>query len=161
MELWNAYDADGNILGFDLVRGETVPDGVFHLVCNVIVRHIDGSYLIMRRDYNKTVYPGGLEASAGGSVLKGEDSYSGALRELREETGITSGELTLICTYIKPENHCIYHNYLFVTDQCKSSVKLQLGETVDYCWVDEVTFRTMLINGEIISSKSPHFRRFI
>ena len=51
MELWDAYDRDfKKIQGVTLVRGEVIPEGFFHLVCEIIVRHIDGSYLIMQRD---------------------------------------------------------------------------------------------------------------
>lgn len=28
-ELWDAYDKEGTPLGFDLVRGEPVPEGVY------------------------------------------------------------------------------------------------------------------------------------
>ena len=50
MELWDAYDRDfKKIQGVTLVRGEAIPEGFFHLVCEIIVRHIDGSYLIMQR----------------------------------------------------------------------------------------------------------------
>ena len=49
MELWDAYDEHFNKLNRSpLIRGEQIPDGVFHLVCEIIVKHIDGSYLIMR-----------------------------------------------------------------------------------------------------------------
>lgn len=54
MELWDAYDRDfKKIQGVTLVRGEVIPEGFFHLVCEIIVRHIDGSYLIMQRDKRK------------------------------------------------------------------------------------------------------------
>ena len=47
VELWDAYDEKLNrIDGMTLVRGEDVPDGVFHLVCEIIVRHTDGTYLL-------------------------------------------------------------------------------------------------------------------
>ena len=43
MEIWDAYDEKLNkIEGMTLVRGEEVPDGVFHLVCEIIVKHADG-----------------------------------------------------------------------------------------------------------------------
>lgn len=35
-ELWDAYDREGNRLGFDLVRGEPVPGGAYHLVVEVL-----------------------------------------------------------------------------------------------------------------------------
>lgn len=64
MEIWDAYLEDGTLAGSDLTRGSEIPHGLFHLVCEVIVRHIDGSYLLMQRDYNKINYPGLYEASA-------------------------------------------------------------------------------------------------
>ena len=54
MELWDAYERDFNkIPNVSLVRGEKIPEGVYHLVCDIIVRHTDGSYLLMQRDRRK------------------------------------------------------------------------------------------------------------
>lgn len=40
MELWDAYDARLNkIAEMTLIRGEEVPVGVFHLVCEINVGH--------------------------------------------------------------------------------------------------------------------------
>ena len=51
MELWDAYNIkEEPISGVTLVRGEKVPDGLFHLVSEIIVRHADGEYLLMQRD---------------------------------------------------------------------------------------------------------------
>lgn len=48
MELWDAYDENfRRVEGRTLVRGEPVPEGLFHLVCDVLVRHTDGTYLLM------------------------------------------------------------------------------------------------------------------
>ncbi len=80
MELWDAYDRDfKKIEGITLVRGESVPEGCFHLVCDVIVRHSDGTWLLMLRDASK--HHGGMwEASAGGSALRGESPAQCAAR---------------------------------------------------------------------------------
>lgn len=62
-------DAELNkIDNLTLVRGEKIPDGLYHLVSEIIVRHIDGTYLLMQRDINKH-YGGWWEATAGGSAL--------------------------------------------------------------------------------------------
>ena len=54
MEVWDAYDSKLNkIDGVTLVRGEQIPDGYFHLCSEIIVRHTDGTYLIMQRDKRK------------------------------------------------------------------------------------------------------------
>ena len=90
MELWDAYDKDfRKIQGITLIRGEAIPEGIFHLVCDVIVRHADGSYLLMQRDKRKH-FGGMWEATAGGSAIQNESPLECAARELQEETGITS-----------------------------------------------------------------------
>lgn len=48
MEYWDAYDRNINkIKNKTLVRGKPIPDGIYHLVCDIAVRHIDGTYLLM------------------------------------------------------------------------------------------------------------------
>lgn len=135
MEIWDAYDVRGQLLaGALLVRGERIPDGVYHLVCDIIVRHTDGTYLLMQRDRRKH-YGGMWEASAGGSALQGETPLACAIRELKEETGIVSDDLYELGRVIHHSHHTIYVEYLCVTDQDKESVLLQDGETQDYQWV--------------------------
>ena len=135
MEIWDAYDKDFNrIEGATLVRGQPVPDGVYHLVCDILVRHADGDFLLMQRDSRKH-FGGMWEASAGGSALLGETPLECARRELREETGIAAGELTEVGRVVSPENHSIYVEFLCVTDCAKDSIALQDGETIAYRWV--------------------------
>ena len=58
MELWDGYQRDGTLARVDLVRGEIVPEGLYHLVCEIIVEHQDGSILAMQRDPRKPNHPG-------------------------------------------------------------------------------------------------------
>jgi len=52
VEIWDAYDRQFNkIENIKLVRGQAIPDGVYHLVCEIIVKHTDGTYLLMQRDF--------------------------------------------------------------------------------------------------------------
>jgi len=96
VELWDAYREDGTLAGCYLVRGEVIPDGLFHLVSEVLVLHEDSTVLLMQRDINKPVFPGLYFASAAGSALAGESSYDAAIRELKEETGIDALKLEQI-----------------------------------------------------------------
>ena len=52
-ELWDAYDKEGTPLGFDLVRGEPVPEGVYHLVVEVLAVTNDGRVLLTKRHPDK------------------------------------------------------------------------------------------------------------
>ncbi len=133
MELWDAYDRDGNKTGETLVRGEPLPEGVYQLIGCVLVRHTDGDYLLMRRALTQKTFPGYYEASVGGSVQKGETAMQGALRELQEETGIVAKTLTPY--YEARDKHCLYRAFLCETDWPKDQITLQAGETIDYLWV--------------------------
>ncbi len=162
MELWDGYNRDGTLAGVDIVRGERVPDGVYHLVCEILVRHTDGEYLLMKRDPSKPSFPGYYEASAGGAVQKGENSYEGALRELREETGIVADKLELIDKMVY-KTSMIVHQYLCVTDCAKDSIVLQEGETVGYKWVSLPEFIEFITSDKMIKTQrermAPYFKR--
>lgn len=135
MELWDAYDRNLNkIENIALIRGKQIPNGVYHIVCDIAVRHTDGTYLIMQRDYNKH-FGGMWELTAGGSALQGETPDECAKRELSEETGIVSENIKQIGKVISDEHNTIYFEYLCITDCEKNSVTLQKGETVAYKWL--------------------------
>ena len=148
MELWDAYDRDGNKTGGTLVRGEPVPEGLYHLVCGVLVKHVDGDYLLTKRALTKSTWPGYYEASVGGSVLQGETSLEGAKRELYEETGIVAQTLTPYYTARDAGN--LYHAFLCETDWPKDQIRLLPGETDDYLWVSrEEAIRMMELDPPI------------
>ena len=47
-----------------MFRGNPIPDGLFHIVSEVLVKHKDGSILVMQRDWHKEEHAGLFEASA-------------------------------------------------------------------------------------------------
>ena len=48
IEKWDAYDKYFNkIADGSLIRGEVIPDGVYHLVGEIIVKNTDGTYFLM------------------------------------------------------------------------------------------------------------------
>lgn len=153
MEIWDAYDRDGTPLGFDIVRGETVPAGVYHLVGQILVRHADGDFLLMQRDPRKPILPGYFEATAGGAILKGETPEAGSRRELLEETGIDCPDLRLMDMNVNERKHGIYYTYFCAVDIPKDCVTLQEGETVAYRWVSEDEADAMFAAGEVVPAE--------
>ena len=153
-ELWDAYDRDLNkIDGATLVRGERIPEGIYHLVAEVIVRHTDGEYLLMQRDPRKH-YGGMWEATAGGSAIKGETPYECAVRELREETGISSEGLVEVGRAVSHDT--VYVEFLCVTSCDKDSVTLQAGETSAYKWVTKEELLSMKCD-ELVTKRMQGF----
>ncbi|MBN1777298.1 MAG: NUDIX hydrolase [Clostridiales bacterium] len=137
-ELWDAYLADGRKAGRTLTRGEDIPAGLYHIVVDVLVKHKDGDYLVMQRDFRKKIYPGKFEAGASGAILKDETPYDGALRELREETGVAAPLAFLFAA--SDLRDTLYFSYLCLTDCAKDIIILQEGETIAYRWLDEAAF---------------------
>lgn len=86
-ELWDVYDADRCQTGRLHKRSDPMGDGEYHLVVYVWIKNRDGEYLLTKRSPNKG-FPNMWECT-GGSALAGDDSLSAALREVREETGLT------------------------------------------------------------------------
>ena len=135
-ELWDAYNKNFNkIENKTLIRGESIPDGAYHLVSEIVVKHTDGSYLLMQRDFRKH-HGGKWELTAGGSALEGEDEFEAEVRELKEETGL-SGEMKEIGRAVRHDRHSFYVVYLCEADFEKDSIVLQEGETIGYKWVDK------------------------
>lgn len=87
MELWDLYTEDRVLTGKSHVRGEEIPENLFHLVVHVWIKNSKGQYLISQRAADRPTCPLMWE-TVGGSVLKGENSLQGALREVKEEVGI-------------------------------------------------------------------------
>lgn len=152
MEIWDGYLEDGTLAGMDLIRGKEIPKGLLHLVCEIIVCHEDGDYLLMQRDFAKETYPGLYEASAGGSVLKGETPLEGAVRELEEETGIHTDFLTQIYRKVNREGNAIHYGYLCRVSGEKDRIRLQKGETINYRWVTKEEFLKFADSDEFVPS---------
>ena len=87
MELFDLYDEKRERSGKTHIRGKEIPEGYYHLVVHVWLRCPDGRFLISKRSATKETYPL-LWECVGGSVVAGEDSYTGAIREVFEEVGI-------------------------------------------------------------------------
>lgn len=134
MELWDAYDRHGQKTGWTIRRGEPIPEGSFHLVSCVVVRHVDGDFLILRRSAQKEAYPNILEIGVGGCAMQGEDAITCAKRELFEETGILCEDLQETGRYVDERSQAIYEGYLCVTDMDKDAVRLLPEENSDYYW---------------------------
>ena len=102
MEIWDLYDKNKNLTGKYCIRGDEIPDNYYHLVVHVWIKNNKGEYLISQRAENRPRFPLMWEC-VGGSVLKGESSLQGAIRETKEEVGIdlVESEGKLVYTKIR------------------------------------------------------------
>ena len=155
-EIWDLYYPDGTPAGRTMVRGDKIPEGLRHLICEVLVRHVDGDYLLMHRCATKSFYPNCWEATAGGSALQGEDVLACIRRELWEETGIAAGDFCQVSRRTDRED-CIFYTYLCVTEWDKTAITPQKGETDDFRWLSEAEFIEFVNSDQIIDI---HYHRW-
>lgn len=87
MEKWDLYTKYREKTGKEHIRGKNIPKGFYHLVVHVWIRNRKGEYLISKRSVSRPTFPLMWEC-VGGSVLMGERSIDGALREVKEEVGL-------------------------------------------------------------------------
>ena len=101
-ELWDVYDARGNIIpGRTSVRGRhDLGPGEYHLVVYVWIINDKNEIIISRRQKGRT-FEGSWECT-GGCAIKGDTSKSAALREVNEELGLS----------LDPEKGELYKRYL-------------------------------------------------
>ena len=161
MEIWDLYHRDGTPAGIDLVRGERIPDGLYHIVCDIILRHADGDFLLTRRALDRPIQPGRWELSAGGSAIKGETPLDCARRELREETGIDGEDFREFAVCVRDDNHCIYHSFTAFTAAPKDSVRLQAGETIACRWLGPEALEAFLRSGEALERQTQRYAAYL
>jgi 8-oxo-dGTP diphosphatase len=87
MEMCDVHDESGTHTGRIVARGTDLPQGQYYLVVQVWIRNESGEYLIQQRAPHLISGPG-IWATTAGYVLAGEESISGAIREVNEELGL-------------------------------------------------------------------------
>ncbi|MFT9013140.1 MAG: NUDIX domain-containing protein [Liquorilactobacillus mali] len=86
-ESWDIYNEKLQKTGVKK-RRDALAKGEFHLVVGVFIFDNNNNVLLQKRTLSKLSNPGKWQESAGGSVLKDENVYQAARREVGEELGI-------------------------------------------------------------------------
>lgn len=142
MEKIRIYNENGEDTGRIVTRGEyKLGDGEFMLAAVMIIR-VGDKILITRRAKEKSF--AGMWEFPGGAVLADEDSKSGGMRELKEETGISVNpkKFNYLGQLVMEESKLLMDIYdVEVNPHFKlKDVELQPGETdsVKILTVDEI-----------------------
>jgi len=142
METWDLFDAQRKPLYRVHAKGNQIMPGTFHIVVGIWVINSKNELLITKRSFSKEKYPG-LWENTYGSLLAGEKSVSGAVRELYEETGIEIDEemLTYCCT--SKGDTSFVDMYILFYDISIDKLTMQEGETIAAKWVALEEFEKM------------------
>ena len=137
-EILDVYDSNRRLTGRTHRRVDTLPFGDYRLVVLVWLMNSRGEFLITRRASNKG-FPNMWECT-GGSVLAGDDSLTSAIREVKEETGLSINPKNGECLFTQKRSDTFFDVWLFRQDFDVNDVVLQEGETTaaKYATMDEI-----------------------
>ena len=138
-----------------------IPEGRYHLVCDILIRHEDRTFLLTLRDSRKKAFPGCWEASAGGAAQAGETPEAAARREMREETGLEAEKLELIGITRNEKKRSTVYAYLATVNCAKDAIRLQEGETVDYRWIEPKTIFSLIPNEPVLVVQYPRYKPYL
>lgn len=154
-EFWDIVDENGNKTGRLHERGTPMQKGKYHLSVSVWIINSEGKFLISKRTPTKN-FPNMWEPT-GGSAIAGEDSLSAALRESKEELGITldpqNGNLFRCYTYphSSGDGAAYFNVWVFRQEIDISAVVLQPEETCDAIWASKEQIKQMIGDKEFIA----------
>lgn len=136
MEIWDLYSANRVVIG-EHIRGNKLPENAYHIVVHVWIRNSQGKYLISQRAKTRPSFPLMWEC-VGGSVLKGESSLQGALRETQEEVGVVlpAQNGKLLFSKIRDNFNDIVDVWLFTYDGNVSLKNATTDEVEQTVWMD-------------------------
>lgn len=142
-ERWDLVDGDRQPLHQTHVRGEPLPTGAYHTVIEVFTFDVNGDVLLSQRHPEKT-YPL-LWEGTGGSILAGETSLGGAVRELYEEIGlrVAPEQLDSVATLRRDTYFLDIYRYQSDLPLQPKDLVLQEDEVVAVRLVDWSTFMAM------------------
>ena len=146
------YDSERRPTGRTHVRGVPVPKGDYHLVIRAWVMRNDGKILLSKRHPDKPY--GNYWECTGGAVAAGEDTLTGAIREVREEVGLTVDREHAVLLQTGRGNECFFDIYLFQQD-IQDEVVYQPEEVIDAKWVNRSEYEEMERAGLIIPGMTP------
>ena len=157
MELWDTYDKERIKTGNTMVRGESFPQGEYHMSVHVCLFNKEGQVLIQHRQSTKSGWPDLWDLTAGGSATTGDSSQKAAERELFEELGIS-----INLEHVRPHLTINFGNgfddiYLVEKDVDLNELVFQEEEVHDARWASLEEILDLLHKEKFV----PYFESFI
>ena len=152
-EYFDILDENGNKTGKKKLRKEVHRDGDWHKSIHIWIINDNNEILLQRRCATKDSYPNMLDISCAGHLTSGDDSITGALRELKEELNldISKEELEFIKTLKKPSkvttgfiNNEFNDIYILRTNKSIDDMKYQEEEISEIMYIPYNEFREMV-----------------
>ena len=131
-ELLEIVDSDDNAIG-TATRAEIHKSGLMHRAVHIFVFNAAGEIYVQKRSESKDRHPGKLDSSAAGHVDPGESYYDTAVRELREEIGISASVeevLRVQASEITDQEHVVLFTTLTDQEPIPNPDEVQWGKFI-------------------------------
>lgn len=158
MELWDLYTKDRTLSGKTHIRGEIIPEGYYHLVVHIWIKNPKGEYLISQRAASRPTFPLMWEC-VGGSVIAGESSLEGAIREVKEEVGLSLSPMDgkrIYSVIGRVHNGVPFHDildvWLFHYDGDVSLTNATTDEVAQVKWMTPTQIKELLERGKLVNT---------
>ena len=154
-EYFDILDENGNKTGKIKLRSEVHRDGDWHKGVHIWIINDKGEILLQRRCATKDSNPNMLDISSAGHLTAGDESLSGAIRELKEELDldVNPEELQFIKTLKRNSkytstfiNNEIDDLYILRTTKGIDEMKYQEEEISEIFFVPYKEFKNMVKN---------------
>ena len=151
-EIWDIYDEKREKTGKTAIRGvDKLKENEYHIVVTGVILNSKNEILITQRAPFKT-FPLMWECN-GGSIIAGETSLQGVIRELKEEVGVdvSKEKVILLKTLKRTETPPDFKDvWIFRKDIKDEEITLPDGEAINYKWVTIDEFINMYEKNEIV-----------
>ena len=151
-EYLDILDENGNKTGKIKLRNEVHRDGDWHKAVHIWIINNKGDILLQRRCASKDSHPNMLDISSAGHLQAGDDSLTGAVREIKEELNldISPNELQFITTLKRKSNKSINNEfddlYILRTNKKIEEMQFQKEEISEIFFVPYKKFKDMVNN---------------
>ena len=147
----DVLNADGTPAGYACGRTKVHAEGLWHRTVHIWAFNSEGKILFQLRARVKESNPGLLDTSCAGHISAGDSSLNAAVRELREELGITKSSRDLEYlfeaahesvlnggAYLDNEYYDVYK--VMLSDEEAKSLVPQPGEVDGFVWMTREEF---------------------
>jgi len=154
MENIDILDENGNKTGEILSREVVHQKGLWHKTVHIWLVNDNNEILMQKRSSEKKTNPNKWTTSTSGHLSAGDESRTGAVRELHEEIGVEIAEEELEYLFTVREEHIytdlidreIVDVYLLRKNLCIEDFKLQKEEVSEVKWLTFEDFKDKVKN---------------
>ncbi|MEO1011054.1 MAG: NUDIX domain-containing protein [Bacteroidota bacterium] len=164
-ELVDILDSKGKPIGKTALKSQAHKNGWFHPTIHVWLYTLDGRILVQQRGRHKDTHPLLWDVSVAGHVGAGEDIFVSAVREIREEIGlsVSKNDLEKIGFFKSVHKHheslidCeFHHTFLCKLQVPLKTLKKQESEVEDLALIPAAQLFKDVVDGAFLEKYVPH-----